>query len=543
VLRVFDAAGQQVALDDQEGGDPSLSFQAGSAGDYFVGVSSAGNDAYDPGTGSSQAGTTTGLYALNLRLTHLTAGAPAQADVTASSFRIASQIAVWGDTLTGTYRVENRGGAPASGFAVALELADNNLFDGSSNLQVLAPVLSSATPTGLTADQGYLAAFSVQLPASAPAGFSASGPVYLGLVITPGTKDANKIDKAGVHRGEDWETLTVVTPISASGSNHSPASADVLPDLNSRINGVLTPGQEDWYRLTVSQPGGLTVRVTPAGNSTLLPRLTLPNSAGQLLIQSDDASVRQHLQPGVYYLVVSARSGAGSYQLLSEFVQASPPFEALPVGRSLYPASAVAVADVNGDGKPDLVVANFDGTVSVLLGNGDGSFQSQQTFALGPPGRPVAVVVADVNGDGKPDLVVAWGGIADAVGVLLGNGDGSFRTGQSLGTYGRSPLAVAVADVNGDGKPDLVVAYQSDLYKGVYVLPGNGDGSFQTQQTFTLRSSLRSLAVADVNGDGKPDLVVDNFSPPLAPPGNTVSVLLGNGAGSFKPKFGALFSR
>ena len=91
-----------------------------------------------------------------------------------------------------------------------------------------------------------------------------------------------------------------------------------------------------------------------------------------------------------------------------------------------------AIGDVNGDGKPDLVVANSDGnTVSVLLGNGNGTFQAQQTFATGDD--PYSVAVADVTGDGKPDIVVA-NVVSDTVSVLLGNGNGTFQAQQTFAT-------------------------------------------------------------------------------------------------------------
>jgi hypothetical protein len=122
-------------------------------------------------------------------------------------------------------------------------------------------------------------------------------------------------------------------------------------------------------------------------------------------------------------------------------------------------ADSVAVADVNGDGKPDILVANTGGVpicsgggVGVLLGNGDGTFKTAVTYCSG--GGPVSLAVADVNGDDKPDLVVA----SSLVSVLLGNGDGTFQTAVSYESGGYPPDSVAVADVNGDGKPDLVVA-------------------------------------------------------------------------------------
>ena len=130
------------------------------------------------------------------------------------------------------------------------------------------------------------------------------------------------------------------------------------------------------------------------------------------------------------------------------------------------------------------------------------------------------MVVADVNGDGKPDLLVAnqcadRGCTNGTVGVLLGNGDGTFQTAVTYGSGGYGALSVAVADVNGDGKPDVVVANVcSNAYcetnGTVGVLLGNGDGTFQTAVTYGSGGYAHSVAVADVNGDGKPDLLVAN---------------------------------
>jgi hypothetical protein len=198
----------------------------------------------------------------------------------------------------------------------------------------------------------------------------------------------------------------------------------------------------------------------------------------------------------------------------------------------------VAVADVNGDGRPDLITANYGthgspaNSVSVLLGNGNGTFHSAVNFAAGS--YPVSVAVADVNGDGRPDLVVA--NETTTVSVLLGNGNGTFQSPVSY-TVGLSPTSVAVADVNGDGHPDLVTANSGSSYsprvgKTVSVLLGNGNGTFQAAQNFTTDSRPSSVVVADVNGDGRPDLVTTNYGA-NAYGGNDVSVLLGNGNGTF----------
>ena len=190
-------------------------------------------------------------------------------------------------------------------------------------------------------------------------------------------------------------------------------------------------------------------------------------------------------------------------------------------------ADSVAVADVNGDGKPDLLVANACGTsstcqagsVGALLGNGDGTFQAAVTYPSGM-NEAFAVAVADVNGDGKQDLLVGGGGENDNVGVLLGNGDGTFQPVVSYSSGGNTALSVAVADVNGDGKPDLVMAIA--FYNTVAILLGNGNGTFQAATTYGSGGILpRSVAVADLNGDGKPDVAVSNFC------GSTINCLPG----------------
>src|SRR5205823_13039200 len=147
---------------------------------------------------------------------------------------------------------------------------------------------------------------------------------------------------------------------------------------------------------------------------------------------------------------------------------------------------SVAVGDINRDGVPDLAVANSGSSdVSVLLGNGDGTFQAARAFAVAGT-TAAAVAVADLDGDGRPDLAVAHAGV---VSVLLGNGDGTFQAARAFATAGTSPHSITVADLNGDGRPDLAVANVWSLEApgqipgNVAVLLGDGDGTFEALRT------------------------------------------------------------
>ena len=171
---------------------------------------------------------------------------------------------------------------------------------------------------------------------------------------------------------------------------------------------------------------------------------------------------------------------------------------------------SVVAGDFNGDSVADLAITNYSysgstGTVTILLGNGDGSFTAAPT--LSTTTLPYSIVLGDFNNDGRQDLAVGANGGA-AVNVFLGNGDGTFTAAPNALTTSYA-MSLAVADVNGDGKLDLIVA-DANTYK-LTTLLGNGDGTFTTGATMTASAQPESVIVGDWNGDGVPDLAFANY--------------------------------
>ncbi|HWW84649.1 MAG TPA: VCBS repeat-containing protein [Vicinamibacterales bacterium] len=189
---------------------------------------------------------------------------------------------------------------------------------------------------------------------------------------------------------------------------------------------------------------------------------------------------------------------------------------------------AIVAADLNNDGRPDLAVTNvFGNSVSILLGNGDGTFQHAPPVPVG--NNPTALAAADLNGDGCIDLVVANlnannMSIPGSISVLLGQCDGTFQIAPEV-TVGVRPLSVAVGDLNGDGQLDLAVVNEFGN-PPTSILLGNGDGTFQAAPDVPATGDR--VLIADFNGDGYQDLAVSNVN------GDDVTILLGRGDGTFR---------
>lgn len=319
-----------------------------------------------------------------------------------------------------------------------------------------------------------------------------------------------------------------------AGGSTVPLDATTLLLLpRTTVHGDLTPAAPtQWYRFVVAAEGTLRVELRPdPGSAGGGGRLSLTDESGRVLATSEGVAgnllggrITQHLAPGTYHLAVTAPTGSLAYTLEASLGTASSPLDPVPTGQN---PRAVVSGDFNGDHLTDLVTVNAgDDTLTVLLGSGDGTFRPALTVATGAVGetdRPVAVAAADLDRDGFLDLVSAnsWTG---TVSVLRGVGDGTFDTADRL-PVGGEPSAVAIADLDGDGLLDLVAADR--LSNRLVVLRQAAAGGFLPAGHQDVGFEPVAVAAADVTGDGAVDLVCITYQD------RRVTVLPGDGRGQF----------
>ena len=346
--------------------------------------------------------------------------------------------------------------------------------------------------------------------------------IVLSCVIAFGQVSRSIILNSSPNPANYGQAVTRAATVNSGQSELAPAASTILTPTVTLMSSPNPSKFGQAVTLTATVTSGATGKVTFYDGATILGVSTL--TSGQAMLTTGlQASGTRNLH--AYYggdSSVAANTSPPVSQIITPVLAGGlqgPVNYATGIG----PYSG-ASGDFNGDGKLDIVVTNSGAdSVGVLLGNGDGTFRTMVNYGVGF--TPVAIGLGDFNGDGKMDLAVA--NLNDnTVSILLGNGDGTFQPAVSYGV-GTNPVSLAVADFNGDGKADLAVANLTG--NTVSVLLGNGDATFQNVGTSAVGNSPISIAAGDFNGDGKADLVVANLID------GTISVLLANGNGTFQP--------
>jgi hypothetical protein len=308
------------------------------------------------------------------------------------------------------------------------------------------------------------------------------------------------------------------------------ASLTFVPSIGSHsykavFRGVINAGGSFSSPLALTVAGKYTTQTTIAqsgsvGDYTLLATVTGTNWASP----TGEISILDTSNGNSVLGTAALSAGTSVLNWTSSQTPAASPSKTYPY--------QVAVGDFNGDGIPDLAIADGFCTVTIQLGIGDGTFRTVARPTV--PCSPSSIAVGDFNGDGNLDLAVSTLDPSNASGsvtILLGNGDGTFTLSASHPATDSYPNFIATGDFNGDGKADLAItSYNPNYWYGpgtVRVLLGNGDGTFSQAGSITTDYAPDSIAVGDFNGDGKQDLAVSNGEH------STLTVLLGNGDGTF----------
>jgi hypothetical protein len=365
-------------------------------------------------------------------------------------------------------------------------LGNVNFFDGSTLLNGSPIALASGVATYITSftplQTGSHSLTAVYTPTGADQG-STSSPVILLVEASTST------------------TLTVSTPTSTLGQ---PVT------FTANVSLITATGSVIFYDHLANEIGSAVL----SNGQAILTTSTLPAGPHSITARySGDSGDQTSVSAPVTETVTPAQ--AGGY---------GTPASTLTPG---VDSTAVVLADFNGDGMADLAVVNYstamtDGSVSIFLGAGNGTFTQPTGSPVLVGENPTAIAVGDFNNDGKPDLVVS-NSASSNVTLLLGNGDGTFQPA-ILVPAGLDPLGIAVGDFNGDGNLDIAVINSGS--NQVSVIPGLGNGTFENAVSTTISvGGLRAITVGDFNHDGKPDVAVTATG--------GVIVAFGNGNGTF----------